>query len=287
MRRAPFVIAEAFRRFVADDGWAIASHIALSSLMAMFPFLLVVTAVAALFGSKNLADEAARILLETWPPEVAGPLALEVHSVLASAHGGVLTLGALLALFFASSGVESLRVGLNRAYGCVDTRPWWILRIESIAYVIVGALALLALSFLVFLAPLLWTAALKYLPRLEPLGAAVTVVRLLVAAIVLVFALFVVHLWLPAGRRRLREIAPGIAATLLLWLGAGALFGRYLAEFAFTYSTYYAGLASSMIALAFLYLVGAIFIFGGELNRVLQQSLREPDPPAPPPAPAD
>jgi membrane protein len=70
--------------------------------MAMFPFLLVLTAVAALFGSKNLADEGARLLLETWPEEVAAPLALEIHSVLTSAQGGFLTVGAALALFFAS-----------------------------------------------------------------------------------------------------------------------------------------------------------------------------------------
>ena len=65
---------EAFRHFLDDDGWAIASHIALSALMALFPFLIVVTALAGFFfGSKELADEAARILLEAWPQEVAAP----------------------------------------------------------------------------------------------------------------------------------------------------------------------------------------------------------------------
>ncbi len=49
---------EAFLRFNEGDGWAIASHIALSTLMSLFPFLIVVTALAGLFGSKDLADEA-------------------------------------------------------------------------------------------------------------------------------------------------------------------------------------------------------------------------------------
>ena len=62
------------------------------------------------------------------------------------------------------------------------------------------------------------------------------------------------HKWLPAGPAALREIAPGILATLLLWLVSGIVFGRYLADFASTYVTYYAGLASVMIALVFLYL---------------------------------
>ena len=45
---------EAFLRFNEGDGWAIASHIALSTLMSLFPFLIVVTALAGLFGSKDL-----------------------------------------------------------------------------------------------------------------------------------------------------------------------------------------------------------------------------------------
>jgi membrane protein len=263
---------DAFYRFNADDGWAIASHIALSALMALFPFLLFLTAIAGLFGSKDLADEGARILLDTWPREVAGPLGAEIHDVLASARGGVLTIGAVLALYFASSGVEGLRVGLNRAYGIVERRRWWVLRLESIAYVILGAFALLALAFLVFLWPLIWGTALRYLPRLAPLDATVSVIRLATAALMLLLALMIVHLWLPAGRRRLRDIAPGIAATLVLWMAAGVTFGRYLADFAFTYSTYYAGLASPMIALVFLYLAAWIFIYGGELNRSISDA---------------
>ena len=48
--------------FLADDGWAIASHIALSTLMALFPFLIVLTSLAGFFGSKELADQAAGLL---------------------------------------------------------------------------------------------------------------------------------------------------------------------------------------------------------------------------------
>ena len=270
---------DAFIRFNGDDGWAISSHIALSAIMALFPFLLVLTAIAGLFGSRELADEAARIILETWPEEVAAPLAVEMHGVLASARGSVLTVGVLLALYFASAGIESLRIGLNRAYDIIDTRSWWLLRLESVAYVIIGAFGLLALAFLVFLAPLIWQTTLKFLPQLEPLGTIVTFARFVIAGLVLIVALIIVHLWLPAGRRRFREIVPGVVATLVLWLVAGTLFGRYLADFAFTYSTYYAGLATPMIALVFLYLTSSIFLYGGELNTALRKlSMQEAEP---------
>ena len=262
----------AFRNFLADDGWAIASHIALSALMSIFPFFLVLTAIAGMVGSKDLADEAARILLEAWPEEVSAPIATEIHAVLTGAHGQVLTVGVLLALYFASSGIESLRIGLNRAYSMIDARPIWLLRLESIGYVIVAAVALLALSFLVVLAPVIWRTALRYVPALEPLSDIITLTRFVVATVLLIVALILVHLWLPAGRRKFKEILPGILVTLILWLATGILFGRYLSDYAFTYSIYYAGLASVMIALVFLYLTACIFIYGGELNAVIQKA---------------
>lgn len=267
------VARDAFRHFLADDGWAIASHIALSMLMAMFPFLIVVTALAGFFfGSKQLADEAARILLETWPEQVAGPIALDVAGVLIGARGGVLTFGLLFALYFASSGVESLRIGLNRAYGTVETRAWWLMRLESVLYVLVAAVAILAFAFLVVLAPLILGKLVQYVPALEPLSDLITFVRYATAMVVLVIALLILHSWLPAGRRNFIEIAPGIAATLLLWLISGAAFGRYLAYYAFAYISMYAGLASAMVALIFLYVCASIFIYGGELNSVINKA---------------
>ncbi|MGA7387929.1 MAG: YihY/virulence factor BrkB family protein [Pseudolabrys sp.] len=273
LKRSFRLAADAFRHFNADDGWAIASHIALSALMALFPFLIVVTALAGFFfGSKELADEAARILLEAWPKQVAAPIALDITGVLTSTRGDVLTLGVLFAVYFASSGVESLRIGLNRAYDLKELRSWWLLRLESIFYVLVGAVAILAFSFLVVLAPLILSKLTQYVPALEQFGDMITFARYAVAIAVLVVALMIAHLWLPAGRRTFGEIAPGILATLMLWLISGAVFGRYLAYYAFAYVSMYAGLASAMVALVFLYVCASIFIYGGELNSAIAQA---------------
>ena len=217
----------AFRGFLADDGWAIASHIALSTLMALFPFLIVVTALAGFFfGSKHLADEAAKLLLEAWPKEVAGPIATDITGVLTQTRGDVLTFGVLFAVYFASSGVESLRIGLNRAYDAREQRSWWLLRLESIFYVLIGAIAILAFAFLVVLGPLIWNKLVQYFPAVQPFNNLITVLRYAVAAVVLIIALLILHRWLPAGRRSFVQIAPGVVATLLVWRLRGAGFGR-------------------------------------------------------------
>jgi membrane protein len=272
MRRIFAIIFEALSRFDRDEGWVLTSHIALSALMAMFPFLIVLAALAGFLGTKELADEVARLMLETWPKEVAGPIATEIHNVITTARGDLLTIGAALAVFFSSSGVESLRVALNRAYDVTEARSLLVLRLESIAYVLIGAVALLVFTFLIVLGPLLFAAARRYLPWFAPIEGTLTFLRLGGATLVLVIALVIVHKWLPAGHRRFRDIFPGILATLALWLAGGTLFARYLAEFAYNYVTYYAGLASAMIALVFLYLMAAIFIYGGELNAAIRDA---------------
>jgi membrane protein len=132
LRRGYGVLRDSVQHLNADDGWAIASHIALSVLMAMFPFLIVLTAVAAFVGSVELADAAAALMLTIWPSQVSGPIASEVREVLTTARGGVLTIGIAFALFFSGSGVESLRIGLNRAYRVRERRSWVVLRLERV-----------------------------------------------------------------------------------------------------------------------------------------------------------
>ena len=149
------------------------------------------------------------------------------------------------------------------------------LRLESIAYVVIGAVAMLALAFLIVLAPLAFLTALRYLPALEPLWPMLNVFRYAVTAGVLIIALFIAHKWLPAGNRRLLDILPGIGVTLMLWLIAGKLFGDYLAQFAKNYVSTYAGLASVMVALVFLYMIASIFIYGGELNATIMELRKE------------
>jgi membrane protein len=267
------VVMHAFYEFLADDGWAIASHIALSTLMALFPFLIVLTSLAGFFGSKQLADQAAALMLETWPQQVADSLSGEIHDVLTTTRGDALTIGLVLAVYFASNGVESLRVALNRAYAVVEPRRWYWLRLESIGYTLIAAFTALAMAFFIVLGPLILEGARRHIPLIvETNEHFLNVTRYSVTIAALVIALFVLHAWLPAGRRSFLQILPGIIFTVVGSLVSGIVFGQYLARFANNYVTMYAGLASVIIALVFLYFIAAVFVYGGELNAAIIKS---------------
>ena len=241
--------------------------------MALFPFLIVLTSLAGFFGSKELADQAAGLMLQVWPKQVADSLSGEIHDVLTTTRGDVLTIGAVLAVYFASNGVEALRVALNRAYSVIEPRRWYWLRLESIGYTLVAAFTALAMAFLIVLVPLMLEAARRHIPLVvENNEQFLNVARYSITIGALTVALFILHAWLPAGRRGFLQILPGIVFTLVASLVSGIVFGQYLARFANNYVTMYAGLASVIIALVFLYFIAAIFVYGGELNAAIIKS---------------
>ncbi len=266
------VLGDAIGHFNYDDGWALASHLALSALLALFPFLIFATSLASFLGADAFAETAVHLIFDTWPEEIAAPIAREVSSVLTIQRGDFLTIGILAAAFFASNGIEALRVGLNRAYRVLDRRSIFFLRAQSLAFVLVATIGFLVVSSLLVVLPVAIGITQQRLPWIEPYIGTINLWRILIAAVIIVLALIAVHLWLPAGKRRFREIVPGLIFTLVFWVVGSSLFATYLSYYS-TYASTYAGLASIMIALVFLYIVSAIFILGGELNASIKRYL--------------
>ena len=90
-------------------------HIALSTLISLFPILIVLTGVSGLVGSEYLAREAGAFMLGAWREAVAKPIAAEMHGVASAVQGRAITGGVIFSVYFSTGAIESLRLGLNRA----------------------------------------------------------------------------------------------------------------------------------------------------------------------------
>ncbi len=262
------IFRDALGHFNNDDGWALASHVALSVLMAVFPFLIFATSLASFLGADTFADTAVHLIFDTWPDRIAEPIASEVMNVLTVQRHGLLTVSVIATAYFASNGIEALRIALNRAYRVTEDRSIVFTRLQSLGFVLLATVGFVAISVLLVLAPLAVKIAAKWAPWIENFVGTISFWRYLVASAVLVFGLFAAHKWLPAGRRGFLSLVPGIAITLVCWLIAASLFAAYLETFA-TYVSTYAGLASIMIAIVFLYMTSTIFIIGAEFNAAI------------------
>ena len=263
------VVKEVYVRFAADDGLPLAGNIAYHIILAIFPFLIFLTALAGFFGDVDLARRVVNYLLESGPREIIEPIVPEIKSILSRPRRDFLSIGVLLTLWTASGGVDSIRVGLNRAYNLTEHRSWIILFAQNVAFVIAGAIVLMVLALLIVFGPVMLSIVDRYFPALANVTAVYDALRYPIAILVLTLGVFAAHYFLPARWLPLRDLWPGIAFTVTVWIAVAAAYSVYLGRFAYFASTY-AGLAGLIAALIFLYISAAVMIVGGEINRAIR-----------------
>jgi membrane protein len=260
----------AWRLVMQDQGLELAGYIAFTAFFSLFPFVIFLAALAGFLGDRETANEFIVAMFDLLPDDVAQTLAPAVREVMGARRGGLLTVGILTTLWFASSGVEALRAGLNRAYGVTEERALWWLRLQSIAFVIAGGLIMFFLSLAVILGPLLWRALGPTLDDLLGTELAFLTLRHLAALVLLWGALMLLHRWLPNARQAYLRVLPGVCATTLLWFVGASLFSWYIGHLA-DYSAFYGSLGGVAITLMFFYVTAIIFLFGAEFNALWRE----------------
>jgi membrane protein len=260
---------EAVRRLFADEAIPLAGNIAFRTLFSIFPFLIFLTALAGFFGNEDLAEKVVTFLLSVAPEQLVRPLASEIRSILTVPRTGLLSLAALLTIWSAMAGVDSIRVGLNRAYDLKENRNMFWLYGQSILFVIGSAIGLLAVALLLVFAPVALAAFDRFAPDFRHNLTTLNQLRYPIAIMLLTGGLQLSHRILPAKRQKGMEILPGVLLTVAVWVALTSLFSYYLVNFN-TFASTYSSLSGLFAAMFFVYLAALVLIFGGEVNRVLQ-----------------
>ena len=261
LRRAVWTLFE-------DSGFSMAGAVAFAFTLSLFPFCIFLGALAGTIGGRDLAAYAISQLFNAVPDPVAVALAPEVERVMGQSQFGLLTLGAAIALFFATSAIESLRAALNVAYRIKEVRSiFWCLT-QSALFVFATAAGMLVMSWGVIVGPALAatsdSAAVVWLINH---GLFSFSTRYAIVLAVTTAQLFAYHIWLAAGRRRIRDVWPGVFLSVGLWLLAASVYSRWL-TFS-DYTRFYAGLTQLLSALIFFQVTAMIVILGAEFNRAL------------------
>lgn len=257
-------------QFNKNNGWANSSHIALSLLLALFPFCVFSLALAGQLSADLHTSDLVEFIFGTWPDHISKPIEREIAAVLASSDNTKLTVSALLAIFFASNGVDAIRAAITDAYGETDTRPFWKTRLLCSVFVICGGLLLVVAGVLTVALPLYFQFVEAAAPNVYAQVFSSDAVRVTITLALLLFFLIACHLWLPGVRHPLRAVMPGVSLTMVLWAICAQGFSFYIMKFD-SYSVTYAGLAGVMVALVFMYLMAMLFIFGAEFNGQLSR----------------
>jgi membrane protein len=248
-----------------NDGFELAGYVAYTTILAIFPFMIFLTAVAGFFGDEQAADSAIQLLFSYMPEQVANTLAPVVSDVLTARNPSLVTIGAIGTLWSASSGIEALRLSLNRAYANIETRPFWIRRLQSIGFIILGSAGFLVLPLIIITGPKLVEFAGRYAPVGEVTRFLVGPMRYMFGGAVMLLGALVLHRWLPNRTLRWRYLWPGALLSVVMVLSLAYALSFYVANvnsFAVTYGS----LGGVIVTLLFFYIAALMFAFGAEFN---------------------
>lgn len=263
----------AFYRLVRDNGFSLASAVAFSFLMSVFPFFVFLGSLIGYFGWEDELRDIILQLFAVLPDDVEAVLLPEIDTVIRGDRIGLITVSGLVMLFFASSGIETLRGALNRAYRDEENRGFLARRLQGFLFVFTSAAIMIVVGAILLFAPQI---AREISPLAEMLVENEFIVQILTyvaGLLILIVQLLLYHIWLPAGRRRLSDIFPGIFVSTILWLLLASLFSIYVNISDF--GQLYGRLTGIAIALTFFYFSSVIIVLGAEYNRARLNEMAE------------
>jgi membrane protein len=268
----PFEVAKRVAVGVYNDGFIHAGNLAYLALLSMFPFFIVVAALAQLFGRGEDSAQAVATVLQQMPIDVAEVLRGPVQEVLTARTGPLLWFGAIVGLWTATSFTETIRDILRRAYGTQFSAPFWEYRLISVAFIL-GSVLLLMIAFA---ASVMMSSVEKLIvakiPQFGDVASLIQIYRL-VPAVALYGTIYAIFVVLTPSRYRKRACRkwPGALLVTVWWLGTAELLPEAIGM-AGGYSLTYGSLAGVMIALLFFFVVGLGVVMGAELNAALAET---------------
>ena len=254
---------------VYNDGFIHAGNLAYLTLLALFPFFIILAAAAQFFGGEAGTLTAIHSVATALPPAVAALVEETAGQVVTVRTGPLLWLGAAIGVWTVGSFIETIREILRRAHGTDYARPFWQYRLIGVAIIFVAVTVLM----LAFSVQILLTTAEEVLARFVP-AAGPLAERLGQTRFIPVIATFLANylLFWTLSPTRYRGWSfpkwPGALFTTLWWYIALTQLPRVLALFG-GYTLTYGGLAGVMVALLFFWLVGYGLVIGAHLNAAL------------------
>jgi membrane protein len=263
-----------------DDCLGLAAQLAYYFILALFPALLFLLALASFFPIDRVTDEVMRGLGNVAPPDVIDLITGQMKRISESDQGGLLTLGILGALWSSSSALVGLINALNIAYDIAESRPWWKVRLLAIGLTAALAVFLLISSTLVLAGPEI----AGKIADVFGLGAVFTwtwnILQWPFALMLVISALALVYYYGPDTHQKWEWFSPGAILATLLWLAISLGFRAYL-QYAADYNATYGTIGGVIILLLWLYLSGFAILVGAELNAEIDHAKRPVLPVAP------
>jgi len=268
-------VREFVRRYVKavfdDDVPGLAAELAYRFMFATFPFAIFVVALSGLIaGWLGIADPSNRIIGaigNSLPADLIGPVKAQLEQALSDTQPQLLSVGAVVTLYAATGGIDTLMKAMNRAYNVPETRH--LLRRIGLAALltVLGGVAVVV-SFVAVVGGTLVTQRLIDAVGLGQVWPAISLLRWPIVFALLVAAVSALLRYAPSFRTPWRWSAIAATAFAVAWLAVTYGFGLYVARFA-SYGATYGALAGVIVLMLWFYLTAFVLLCAAELSAFL------------------
>jgi membrane protein len=251
-----------------DDAAGLSAELAYRFLFAIFPFGIFVAALSAFIAQAvGIEDPTGKILGavgDNLPPDLASGIRPQLEAVIGKTQPGLLTFGAIAALWAATGGTNALIKAMNRAYEVEEDRSLVPRYALAIGLTLLASVGLVVAFVTIVGASLLTDQVIKQLNLDGSVVSIVTLLRWPVVFVMLSVAVGVLYKLAPNIRTPFRYCVAGGALFSLGWLIATAVFGLYVANFG-NYANTYGALGGVIVLMLWFYLSAFILVAAAEL----------------------
>lgn len=267
--------SETIRGTWRDDCLGLSAEIAYFGLFSLFPFLLFLRSLVPYTPwAERLVDAGLNALANLVHPgsELYRIVAENVLFPVRTANQTLLSIGALLTLWSASSVFGVLIKALNRAYGLQETRSWYRRRGMAVVLTLVMLLLVPAGFGLLLVGPFMGQLIGRYVGGAHGFEAVWGFFRWPLVFAFLAGSLAIVYYFAPNTRQKWHWLTPGslvaVAAVVVESLGLSwALSSRLFRPQWLTYGA----IGAAIIIVFWLYLIGLSVLVGAEVNAAAER----------------
>ncbi len=251
-----------------DEITNVAGSVTYSGIMALFPFLLFLVSLASVIITPEQANGIVQQVGQVAPAEVTKIVGERIRAISSDQKTGLLTLGAVTALWAASGGIATLTSALNTVYGVREQRPFWKTRGLALAMTLVAGVLALVAALVAIVSPALADAIGG------PIGTAILWLRLPVAGLVMMLLWAILYYVLPDVEQSFRFITPGSIFGVVVWIVASWGFSLYVSHFG-SYEATYGSLGGIIVMLLWMWISSLVLLVGAEVNAVIEHKSAE------------
>lgn len=249
-----------------------AASVAFNVFLALFPMILFLFTLLPYFPLQGVTANILEALQEILPPGTYESVASTINEIMSIEHGGLMSIGILLAFYFSTSVVSSFFRGFNMGDNEFGQIPFLRLQLYSI-------LVMLMFVLLLFISIVLITVGQKLLPILFVkihfyngfVVFLINLVRWLIVIFTLIVAISLMYHFGNPRSRRFKLFTPGSLLFTGLFIFGTVLFNFYISNIS-TYNLLYGSIGGLIIFVIWIYFNCILVLIGYELNKSIAKA---------------